>query len=457
MARIVLVNPQLACSSWAVSVMRSMSDAAIKHGIASLSACLKAAGHEVNLIDLRLLRGWREYEACLKQGVWDCLGVTANTSEHDAAIECCRRAKKIHPSLLTIAGGIQPTMFPNEFLKSEVVDFVLKGEGEVSILKWIENPSGFPPVLTGETPALDKLPFVDRELWPDYKKRTAFPWLGRHLATPIVGMLAHRGCPWHCKFCCGPGERNVFAKVRARSVEHLMQELAELHERYSFRGIFFHDDQFLINPAWVEEFCSAMHAWDFVKKGIGFMVSLRSDTIVKHKSHVQQLKEAGLRIVTIGFESFSDRLLRWMNKGVTLAQHMEAVNILRGLKVEIRAGIMLGLPGADGKWYPEDDLKTMKTLRQIRPEMVHLAIFSPVPGSVFYDWYNDRGLILSNEFSHLAKRGVPQLKNVDYDFLSILIGKKIEKDGKLKSVLRQVRLLEPLRRIRAGMTRAFEP
>jgi anaerobic magnesium-protoporphyrin IX monomethyl ester cyclase len=431
MSRVALVNPQLSQSSWDAPLLRGWADASIKQGLASLSACLKEKGHDVSLVDLRRLRGWSDYDAILRREKWDWLGVTANTGEHYDAVECCRRAKRIQPSLLTIAGGIQPTMFPGEFLETGAVDYVLRGEGEVSLARWAENPSGSPPILQGETPDLDRLPFVDRELWPDYDERMMFPWMGRHLATPIVEILGYRGCPWHCRFCCGPGERNVFSKARARSVEHVMRELAEVHDRHPFKGVFFHDDQFLIDPAWVENFCAAMHERGFVEKGVEFAISLRVDTILKHEPLVRKLKEAGLAIISIGFESFNDRLLQWMNKGVSRAQSMEAVKVLRDLKVKFRANIMLGLPGPDGKWNPEDDYRTMKMLRQINPDMAVFSVFSPIPGSYFYEWYKSQGMLLSDDFRHLAKRGgAAQLKGVNYDFLDALIGRKAEQGGK---------------------------
>ena len=45
MARIALVNQQIATSTWRAHIMRDWNDATIRHGLASLSACLKAKGH----------------------------------------------------------------------------------------------------------------------------------------------------------------------------------------------------------------------------------------------------------------------------------------------------------------------------------------------------------------------------------------------------------------------------
>ncbi|MFW9973007.1 MAG: cobalamin-dependent protein, partial [Candidatus Odinarchaeota archaeon] len=82
----------------------------------------------------------------------DFLGVTAFTQDHDVALKCCKIAKEINPKIRTIAGGIHPTMFPNLFLETGYVDYVLKGEGEISFPKLLENPNSFPPEFWGATP-----------------------------------------------------------------------------------------------------------------------------------------------------------------------------------------------------------------------------------------------------------------------------------------------------------------
>ena len=456
MARIGLVNPQLVFSSWAAPVMRSWDDASIKHGLASLSSCLKEKGHEVRLIDLRRLRGWEAYEAVIKGEKFDCIGVTANTSEHDDALESGRRAKRVQPSILIIAGGIQPTLFPEEFLERGRGRLCAEGGGRGRHYGMDREPfrlsTGFPGQDT--RPRQDT---VRRQtlysLWRDYRKRILFPSLGRYLGTPIIEMIAHRGCPWNCKYCCGPGGREVFSKVRVRSVGNVMQEMSALWQRYRFRSVLFQDDQFLIRSKWTENFSFAMHEWGFVKKDIRFAASMRADTIVENEPLMRKLKDAGLEIAIVGFESFSDRMLTWMNKGVTKAQHLEAVRILRDLKLKIVANIMLGMPWSDGKWYPEDDMMTMMTLRRIRPERANITRFTPLPGSLFYDWYKDRGMIVASSMKELGRFGKAlKVKGVDYDFLDALLKEEGPARGKFvnitRDVLERLGLAEPLRRLR---------
>lgn len=278
-------------------------------------------------------------------------------------------------------------MFPEEFLKTGFVDYVLRGEGEISFPKLVEDTSKFPPVFWGETPDLDAIPFEDRTLWPDYEKRIQFSRWG--LPTPIVDMLASRGCPGQCKFCCGPGEQNLYTiqrengsrgfKFRARSVENIMNELVQFYDKYHFKSIVFSDDLFIINPKWVDEFCQAMKDYGFVKSGIKWWATARADIMCRFEWCIEEMKEAGLEMISIGFESFSDRMLEWMNKGVTSEENWEAVRICRRLKIKI------------------------------------FGNFKPISGSQFYDWCMENELIIDSSFT--ALEGSRVVKGVNYEFL----------------------------------------
>ena len=68
MATVALVNPQLATSNWGRGLRpQTMDDALPRHSLTALSSPLKAAGHEVVLVDCRLLGGWDDYERLLRE------------------------------------------------------------------------------------------------------------------------------------------------------------------------------------------------------------------------------------------------------------------------------------------------------------------------------------------------------------------------------------------------------
>ncbi|HEQ60375.1 MAG TPA: cobalamin B12-binding domain-containing protein, partial [Firmicutes bacterium] len=113
MAKVALVNPQLASSGWTRGLRpRHMDDLLPRHSLTYLSASLKAAGHTVLLLDLRLLSSWDDYEAALERERPGFVCVTAHTSEMDYALECFARAKRMLPGCVTVGGGIHLTMDP---------------------------------------------------------------------------------------------------------------------------------------------------------------------------------------------------------------------------------------------------------------------------------------------------------------------------------------------------------
>jgi len=321
-------------------------------------------------------------------------------------------------------------MFPNQALGAGV-DFVIQGEGEISLPELIQRPQREPRAFWGAPPELDSLPFEDRRLYPDYRRRIHFPvW---DLPTPIVDLLTGRGCPWQCRFCCGPGEQNLYTRpsnrppeartpfLRRRSVDHVMAELAELDRDYRFGGIIFHDDQFLIQRDWTEEFCQRMVAAGYPHRGVRWWAACRSDMICRFPEQVRRMKQAGFKIVSIGFESFSDPLLQWMQKGSSSAIHMQAAEICREYGIDLYANVMFGLPREDGRWRWEDDLATFEAIDKINPKYFSPSYFSPIQGSWFFEWAQQRDLML--EQNGRRNPDGSRIKGVDYRQLDQLLGR----------------------------------
>jgi anaerobic magnesium-protoporphyrin IX monomethyl ester cyclase len=433
LAKVTLINPQIAVVPW--NALPTTIDATcIRLGLAYISACLKRAGHDVRLIDLRLLGGWKEYDSAIRRHEPDFLAVTMHTCEFNIAIECCRRARKSTPRTRTIVGGIHPTMFPDECLRTGVVDYVVRGEGELSLPKLVSNPDEFPPQFWGDPPDLDTLPYPDRELWDDYSRRIQFPPFTTKkdtFAPPTVEMLTGRGCPWQCRFCCGPGEQNLYSRqrgekrvpyVRRRSVSNVLGELDALYSKYRFRSIIFHDDQFVIERGWTEEFCRQMHERGFVDRGVKWWAASRADIITRWPALFREMKGAGLKMLSVGFESFSDRILQWLNKGVSLEQNWQAVRVLRELGIDIYGNFIFGVPYSDSKYYPEDDIKTAEAIVQIRPEIASCSFLTPIPGSYFHAFCEENGLISCSP-ENLGSRfpGQAKIAGVDYTFLDKIL------------------------------------
>ena len=434
MAKVVLVNPKAKSQKWGTGRHpRCMDDLLPRHGLTYLSASLKRAGHQVILADLRQLAGWEEYERLLLATRPDFVCSTAHTLEVEIACESLVRAKRTLPTCTTVGGGIHLTMDPSPAMETGHVDNVIRGEGEVSLPCLVEEPTAFSPVSWGEPPDLDELPFEDRELYPDYLSRTRFPlW---DLPTPIVDVLTGRGCPWNCRFCCGPGEKQLFTKpsakdpskrrpfLRRRSVDHVMAELDQLHRRYHFRSVVFHDDQFLIRPQWVLDFCEKLHRAGYPRRGVRWWAASRADMVCRYPNVFKSMRDAGLQIISIGFESFSEPVLKWLNKGVSVESNFRAAEICHKLGLQIYANVIFGVPRADGRWYLADDLASFNGLRVVRPRYLSPSLLTPIPGSWLFDWSTRLDLLREDAPNATGSRnpGNHPLKGVDYKKLERLL------------------------------------
>ena len=224
------------------------------------------------------------------------------------------------------------------------------------------------------------------------------------LEPPLVTIVAGRGCSYNCSFC-QPAERALFGPVvRRRSVGSVIAELRELRDRYAFRSLMIHDDCLLEDPAWVVEFARAYQAEPF---GQPFYCQGRADLICRHEDALIRLAGAGLRAISIGFESGNDRVLRLLRKGVTVEQNRQAAAICHRLGLRIFGNYMLGLPTET----PEEMMDTARLVRDLGAAFNNVSLYAPSPGSDLYDWCRQRGLLAEDNPQRLlsqpgARQGV---------------------------------------------------
>jgi anaerobic magnesium-protoporphyrin IX monomethyl ester cyclase len=253
---------------------------------------------------------------------------------------------------------------------------------------------------------LDDAPWADRDLFA-CPEEPFVPFL----EPPFVTLIAGRGCIYNCRFC-QPAERIVFGpRVRRRSVGNVIAELKALRDRYHFKSFMIHDDCLTEDPPWLMEFCRRLKAEGFTQPFVG---QSRADLICKHTDMMKALADAGLRLCIVGFESGSDRVLKYLRKGSTRKQNLQAAAILRGLGVKIWANYMLGMPTET----QEEVLETESMLREIQPYHCSPAFYTPHPGSDLFEEGQRMGIHL--QLSHESyRRGTyePKIKGVDYDFL----------------------------------------
>ncbi|UCC76844.1 MAG: B12-binding domain-containing radical SAM protein [Anaerolineales bacterium] len=402
------------------SLGQGMDSGWISHGLAMLAACAKAEGFALDLLDLRALRGWDHYREELVARQPDIIGVSMMSVDYDPAVECLRIARQVLPSALTVVGGPHPTLMLDELKDAPYIDHIFLGEAERTFPEFLarhqrgeESERVIPPL----RPDLDALPFADRGFFLEEWRKWGYdldspeaPFVAE-LPPPFVTIITARGCLYNCSYC-QPAERVIFGrKVRQRSVPNVIAELQELQEKYHFNSFLFHDDCLTEDREWVIEFCQSYRATGFTQP---FFCQSRADIIVKNEDMVKMMVQAGLRGYLIGFESGSDRVLRFIRKGTKRWQNLEAARICKKYGIAIWANYMLGLPTET----KEEIMDTIHMLKQIDPDYYSPAFYTPHPGSNLYDYVmeHDLSLIKSHD-SYRRNPDEPKIKGVDYEWL----------------------------------------
>jgi anaerobic magnesium-protoporphyrin IX monomethyl ester cyclase len=384
----------------------------IGHGIASIGASIKAAGYDVNLIDLRTMTGWDEFVAKIKAEPADVYGISISQADKVPGSELIDKIKETLPNSKTIVGGVHPSIFPFAYEGKGVT--VVVGEGEITfvdLLNMLEVDMNIPSIIKGIKPDLDKIPWADREMF-DYQKELECLF-SQDQPGPTVTVLAGRGCPMLCTYC-QPAENTVFGKpYRLRSPENVIAELRYLYDKYHFKNIIFWDDTFTINKKWIMEFCDLYEVQNF---GATLSVNSRADIICDNEDMVARLASIGVNWFVVGLETGSQRLLDFIKKGTTVDQNKRAVDIARKYGISTYATIMYGLPTETR----EESLATYNMINECNPAYTMIFWFLPIPGTEIYKYCVDNDLILDGVLDRTIKRTathLPTLKNIDYEYI----------------------------------------
>jgi len=389
----------------------------IGHGVASIGATLKAAGHQVDLIDLRQLGGWHDLAALVKANPSQVYGLSISPVDQLGAYLTVFTIKTTVPEAKIIIGGIHPTIFPEEY-DFKVIDCVVQGEGELAMQYLVEDIAKGMPIpkkLQAKKPSLDALPWVDRELF-DYSRELSC-YFAPNQATPSVSMLAGRGCPYHCAYC-QPAENAVFGKPhRMRSPENVIAELVMLKKRYDFKSLTFWDDTFTFNHSWVFKFCDLYEKENF---GANISACSRADIICNNEDMIERMASIGIDWLVIGIESGNQRILNLINKGVTVEQNRKALQICRKYGIKAFATVMMGLPTETNREMED----TVRFINETNPEVVSPFWYVPIPGTKLYDFCKKNSLLLDDSPMKSPERTgkfVPTLKGVDYEHIRRLM------------------------------------
>ncbi|MCS6801479.1 MAG: radical SAM protein [Chloroflexota bacterium] len=421
------------------SLKQGMDSGWISHGLCSIAAYGKSQGFPMDLIDLRALRDWAHFRQEVEARRPQVAGFSMMSVDYNPVMEAVKIVKEVDPSIITVVGGPHPTVATEECARNPNIDYTVVSEGEITftnLLKAIhEDRRPADRVLRGIHPVLDQLPFADRDLFLNEWRKFGYdldspevPFIPE-LPGPFVTVIAGRGCRYTCNFC-KPHEDFMFGRgTRRRSVANVIQELKELRDRYHFRSFMFHDDCLTEDRKWVEEFCAAYKAEGFTQP---FFCQSRADIIVKHEDMVALMASVGLKGYFIGFESGSDRVLKFIHKGTTRQKNLDAAKVCKKYGLTIWANYMLGIPTET----PEETRETISMLKEIDPDYYSPSFYTPHPGSDLYDYCMEHGISTVSDHNSF-RRNPTETKIVGQDIQFLMWALEESKKRKWTNQLRR--------------------
>jgi len=429
-------------------------------GLAYIAAALEKAGFQVEILDNYLLnKPIEEVQQIVSKLNPEILGMTCGSATYRPCVETAKAVKQVLPSCTVIVGGWHPSYVPESMLEHSAIDYVVMGEGERVMVELVSciTKSGTQrdlgtiagvayrskgkmvktnPEFISE---LDQVPFAARHLLPMQLYERKMEYLD---AFPIDTMHVVRGCPFNCAFC---EIKNLWGhKCRFFSPNRIVDEINYMVDTLGSKGIYFISDNFTIRKKETIETCQLIRKRNI---DIQWVCDTRVDLI--SRDLLREMKKAGCRTIWFGVESGSPRILKKINRGVTIEQTIKAFKLCRQEGINVSSSFMLGIPGET-----IDDMKaTLKLAKKLNPDWCRFNIFVAYPDNSLYQE------IMKNHLYDRIEDFLVYVKTKDFDYEKMLkIQKQFHKEfyRSPKRIFRKIKREGALNVFRQGLQLALQ-
>jgi hopanoid biosynthesis associated radical SAM protein HpnJ len=318
--------------------------------------------------------------------------------------------KDANPKLEVAFVGPPVTIEPDRALNAtKAIDFIVRREFDYQIANYakgmpleeipsvsyrkngknIHNPEG------GQIENLDELPWVSKV----YKRDLDFTRYNvPFLLNPYISFYTSRGCPAMCTFCLWP-QTHSGHRWRLRSTADIVNECRYVLENFpGLKEIFFDDDTFNYRKQRTMELCAELGK-------LNFTWSCTSRVTTDYET-LKAMKDAGARLLIVGYESGDQQILKNIKKGATVDMAMRFTENCHKLGLTVHGDFIVGLPGETR----ETLRNTIDFAKRLDVETIQVSIAHAYPGTEFYDYAKQNALVnvsMSDDQGH-------QLPNVIY-------------------------------------------
>lgn len=321
----------------------------------------------------------------------DLIGITCTTPSFGVVAKIAEAIKERIRDIPIVVGGSHPTIQPDEILRMKCIDYVVRGEGEVTLLDLVRcldsqinmrqvhglsyrrGAEMIHNIDRDPVQSLDQLPFPARDLLDQSKYHNA---LHHEIDKPSFTVLGSRGCIFDCSFC---SHKYISKNRRTRSPKNIIAEIYFLEKEYHAKQINFVDPIFPVSEAEGILFCEEM-----MRAGLHNKVAwlCQTNAYCVTEKLLKKMRKAGCRKVIFGIESGNEKVLKSIGKQHTLQEVRNAVAWANAADIEPIGLFIIGFPGEMEEMVQE----TLTFSRSLGLKYAKYNRLVPYVGTKIYDF-----------------------------------------------------------------------
>jgi hopanoid biosynthesis associated radical SAM protein HpnJ len=343
---------------------------------------------------------------------YEFLVLFTSTPGFPGDIRLVKKIREMNPKIKIAFVGPHVSVLPERSLKDcPEIDFVVRKEfdyaacefangkplEEILGISYLKNGSVVHTPDRPEVQDLDSLPHVTEIYRRDLdvtKYNVPF------LLYPYVSLYTTRGCPAQCTFCLWPQTLSGHP-WRKRSTDDVASEMAKAKEFWpNVREFFFDDDTFNIQKVRTIELCSKL-------KPLKLTWSCTSRVTTDYET-LKAMKDAGCRLLIVGYESGDQQILKNIKKGATVERARQFTKDCHKLGLVVHGDFILGLPGET-----HDTINTtIAFAKELDVETIQVSVAHAYPGTELYDYAVKNGFMVGD--NKMVDEGGHQLAHIQY-------------------------------------------
>lgn len=340
--------------------------------------------HEVHIFDMMCEK--RALEEELERFLPDQVGFTSLCIDVEAVLAGAATVKRWNPSVKVVVGGTQATLNPAAFFHPSV-DAVFQSTTAENLQGYFNEGKALPGVLLAEEgfsgprgvgPNAYLMP--KREATAGH--RGAYSYFGYR---PAALMQISQGCRKACRFCLrwrleGCQEVEFDAAWVLKDLEGIQEPTVMLY-----------DNDFLGNRQRVERFLDLLATHDIHKN---FIAYASVEGILENRDHLEALRQRGFKALLVGYETFSDKELKYYAKKARVEDNLEAASLLKAAGLDVWASFM-----AHPDWSIKDFKDFRRMVKRLAPEVASVSPLTPFPNLPLFKEFEERLLFPVEDYA----------------------------------------------------------